>query len=290
MKLRLAIVLAGAALASTASAGPLLDRALEPPPIDAKENDAHPIKEAPVSRDATIRLRGAAWFSGLEGHVRSGQTFPGVQSEIDFIDTLDLSKNKLALEANLGLNLGSEGRWKIDAGFTGPFKYTGSSGAVNVSFKDVIYTGTVDSRVRFNIYQINITRDWIRAGPVTFTLGTGSRIFDFDATLSGTGSTSVGGPVTARTESVSQVVPIPGLFAGLRLDLTKRLYVCGSAQGIYLGSYGQFFDAKGEIGYDFTRNIGVFGGYRWINAKANISDVRFRTDLAGFYTGLEIRF
>ncbi len=279
------------ALAPMAYAGPLIDRALEPP-TEPKANERHARADAegPVAREATIRLRGAAWFSALDGHVRSGQTFPGITSEVDFIDTLDLSKNKLALEANIGLNLGAEGRWKIDAGFTGPFKYTGTSGAVSFSFKDIIYTGNADSRVRFNIYQINITRDWVRAGPVTFTFGTGSRIFDFDATITGTGSTSVGGPVTTQTKSVSQVVPIPGLFAGLRFDLTNHLYVSGSAQGLYVGSYGQFFDAKGEVGYDFTRNVGIFAGYRWINAKANVSDVRFRTDLAGFFTGLEVRF
>jgi hypothetical protein len=301
MKIRCASLLAGTALASTTLAGGLLDRPLSWDPLDqpqdsetstptSQSREASQKKGGPVSRDTLIRLRASGWFTGMDGKVRSGDSFPGVQSDIDFQDTLNLSKNKAVVDATIGLNLGSEHRWKIDAGFTGPFHYTGSSGAVSVSFDNVIYTGQVDSRVRFNIYQINIMRDWVRQGPFTFSLGTGTRIFDFDATLTGTGSDSVGGAVSTRTQSVSKVVPIPGLAAGMRFDLTDRLYVSGSGQGIYLGNYGQFFDAKGEVGFDLTRNIGVFAGYRWINAKADVSDVFFRTNIRGLYTGLEIRF
>ena len=53
---------------------------------------------------------------------------------------------------------------------------------------------------------------------------------------------------------------------------------------------GMACHASAELGVDITRNIGVYAGYRWVHAEADVDGVEFNVDLDGLYAGVEIRF
>jgi hypothetical protein len=186
-------------------------------------------------------------------------------------------------------DLGSEQRWHITAGYSGPFRYDGTSDPINISFDNLNYTGIVKTDVKFDVFEAGVSYDIARPGPVTISLGTGANIFSFRGSVSGTAIEN-GGPPTARSSSADALIPVPGLGLGLRWDITDQLYLRGSGRGFYAGNYGNVFDVGAEIGFDFTPNIGIFGGYRWMHAHADVNDVNFDINLRGFYSGLEVRF
>jgi hypothetical protein len=242
-----------------------------------------------VARDTTFRLRAAAWFTSAEGSFSAGEPIPGTISEIDLEDTLDLDTDQTAAWVTLGFNLGAQRRWHIDLGYTGHFSYDGTSGPVEISFNDRVFAGNVDSHAELDIYEFSLRYDLVQSGPFTLSIGPGLRVFDFEASLEGFASPGTI-PSTIRRETADAIIPLPGLGVGLRWDITENLYLRGSAQGIYAGDYGNYFDAAAEFGWDIWTNFGLFAGYRWIHAEAELDDVEFDVTLQGPYAGAELRF
>ncbi len=252
--------------------------------------ESREVPDKAVSDAARLRLRASAWFTTLDGNGTFGEPIPGTTTNIDLIDTLGLDEDKAVLSASAGLNLGKSGRWHIDGGFNGPFDYDGTSGPINISFNDLQFTGVVDSEAKLNIYEINLGYDLIKSYPFTLTVGPGTRIFDLEATVRGSATEPGSGITEVREETVDGIAPLPGLGLAARLDLTPHIYLKGTGRGIYAGNYGNFFDVSAEAGYDLGKNLGVFAGYRWMHAEADVNDVEFDVNVKGLYAGLEVRF
>jgi opacity protein-like surface antigen len=263
---------------------------LQEPQAPAASSDDGDAKIYSVARDTTIRLRAAAWFTEADGSFSAGEEIPGTTHEIDLKDTLGLDTDQAVIWATLGFNFGKDKRWHVEAGYTGHFDYDGTSGPINISFNDRVYSGAVNSTAEMDIYELNLRYDLIQSGPFVLSVGPGTRIFDFEATIEGTATDPGTGTTAFRRESQSALIPLPGLGLGVRFDVTENLYVRGSISGIYAGSYGNFFDAAAEAGWDIFSNVGIFGGYRLMHAEADVSDVQFDVDLSGPFAGVEIRF
>lgn len=247
----------------------------------------------PIYRDTTIRIRGSGWFSQADGTLQVGDEipqFPDAIRRLDIEETLDLDTDEVVFWGQVSLHFGRDKRWHFGGGYSGPFNYQGRSEPVQIAFRDRVYEGQVESEARFDIYEINGGYDIHRGARHALTIGVASRIFDIRATMEGTATDPESGSTEERRESVSAIAPIPGPAIGLRLDATERLYIRGRASGIWLGDLGNFFDASAEVGYDITGNIGVFGGYRWIHAEADVRDIEFDLDINGLYAGAELRF
>ena len=103
-------------------------------------------------------------------------------------------------------------------------------------------------------------------------------------------SGSLGATWTAVPSITTSIMTGSRVAATIRWDITEHFHVAAGAGGIYLGNYGGFFDAAAEIGVDFSENLGLYGGYRWMHAEADVSDVDLDINLRGFFAGLEIRF
>lgn len=257
-------------------------------PID----DDH-ITIPPVYRDTTIRIRGSGWFSTADGTLQVGDPvpqFPDAIRALDLQETLNLDTDEVVVWGQVSLHFGRDKRWQFGGGYSGPFNYRGQSDPIQIAFRDRVYEGQVESEARFNIYEINGGYDFIRGDRYAVTFGFTSRIFDVRASVEGTATDPDTGTTEQRRESVSAIVPIPGPALGVRLDATERLFVRGRASGIWLGNWGNFVDASAEIGYDLTRNLGIFAGYRWIHAEADVSDIDFDLNIHGVYAGVEVRF
>lgn len=247
-----------------------------------------PQKRRSVADDTLVRLRGSAWATALDGHVSVGQTFPATIGDIDLIDDLNIDPDRAVLSGSIGVNLGRD--IHVTAGYAGPFRFEGTSDPIDISFSGLVFSGIIASKADVDIYQVDLAFDVLEAGPITVSFGPGLRILDFEASVTGDATDPIGGTTAFLTRSASGVAPLPGPGLGLRLDFTERIYAQAAVRGIYLGDYGNFFDASGEVGIDFTRNIGVFAGYRWMHAEADVSDVDFEVNLDGLFAGVEVRF
>ncbi|MEX2218337.1 MAG: hypothetical protein WD749_06210 [Phycisphaerales bacterium] len=260
------------------------------PPAPGAETDRANAPFAPVSRDTTVRFRVSGWQTQAGGDLRIGEPIPGAMSTLDIEDTLGLDTEQFAGMATLGFNLGTERRWHLDLGYTGHFEYEGESDPITISFNDRVYTGVVESRAEFDMYELTLSYDLIRTDRFTLAVGGGARVFDLTAEVSGTATDPGGGPAVQRTDEEGALVPIPAFGLGARFDVTEHLYLRGSARGVYAGDYGSFLDASAEIGFDFSANIGLYAGYRLLRAEADVEDVEFDLRLHGAYAGVEIRF
>lgn len=258
------------------------------PTAKAAGDTATPVRS--IAEEPRFHIRGAGWFSHLDGNLSVGNQIPGTTSDIDLTDTLNFDPDKFVAMGSVTFDLGKEQRWHLSLGYSGRFDYSGISDPLNISFNNLHYTGLVSSKARFDIAEVGVNFDIARPGPVTISIGTGSRLFFFDGSVTGTATDPRTGITAARSTGEKAVAPIPGLGLGLRWDITDQLYIRGTGEGIYLGNYGDYFDAAAEIGFDFTPNIGVFGGYRWMHAQADVSDVNFDVTIQGPYAGVEVRF
>jgi opacity protein-like surface antigen len=243
-----------------------------------------------VSRDTTFRLRGAGWFSSADGSFSVGDAIPGTISDIDLEDDLDLDTDQTVVWATLGFNLGESRRWHIDLGYTGHLDYDGTSDPIEISFNDQVFSGNVESHAELDIYEFSLRYDLIQDGPFTLHIGPGLRVFDFEASVQGTATDPSNNTTQFRTEDESGIIPLPGLGLGIRDDITEQLYIRAAAQGIYAGDYGNYFDGAAELGFDLNANFGIFVGYRWLHAEADIDDLEFDVNLPGPYAGAELRF
>jgi hypothetical protein len=264
-------------------------------PTRAQEGEgiAPTIVEQPVHRGTTLRVRGAGWFSRADGMLIVGDPipeFPLAIRELDLQDTLNLDTDETVFWGQASLHFGRDRRWMIGGGYSGPFRYEGRTEPLQIAFRDRVFEGQIESDARFHIFEINSGYDVSRGDRHAVTLGVSTRIFDVRASLEGTATDPDTGNTEQRRERVTALVPIPGPALGLRLDASERLFIRGRASGIWLGNWGHFVDASAEVGYDISRNLGVFAGYRWLRAEADVSDIEFDLTLDGIYAGAEIRF
>ncbi|MFM9995418.1 MAG: TonB-dependent hemoglobin/transferrin/lactoferrin family receptor [Phycisphaerales bacterium] len=253
-----------------------------------KNGKAPAKKRRSVAEDTVVRVRGGGWATSLDGQVAVGQTFPATIGVIDLTDDLNIDPDRSAFVGSVGVSLGKGVH--LDAGYAGPFRFEGTSDPIDISFNEFVFTGVLDSEADVDIYQVDLAFDVVEAGPLTISFGPGIRILDFEAAVTGTATDPITSITAVRTETASGVAPLPGPGLGVRFEVTERVYVKGGIRGMYLGDYGNFFDASAELGVDITRNIGVYAGYRWMHAEADVDDVEFNVDLDGLYAGVEIRF
>ena len=259
-------------------------------PALARQDEKPTTNRFSIAEDPHFRLRAGGWFTSIDGHLHAGDEIAGTTTELDLQDTLGLPSDKVVFSGSIGLDLGESQRWHIDVGYSGPFRYDGTSGNINVSFNGLNYTGVVQSHASVDIYEVTTLFDLTKPDPVILSIGAGTRIFDFKGAVTGTAFDPTTNTTSVRSSSADAVVPIPGLAAALRWDITTHLNVKGEVQGLYAGHYGNFYDARAEVGFDFTANLGVFAGYRWVHAQADVSDVDFSVNLRGPYAGVEVRF
>jgi hypothetical protein len=243
-----------------------------------------------IAEDPHFRIRIGGWFTSMDGHVSVGSVIPGTVGEIDFQDTLGLPSDKTVFSGSIGVDLGERQLWHIDVGYAGPFRYDGDSGNINISFDNLNYTGSVHSHVSTDVFEITALYDLTKPDPVILSLGAGTRIFNFKGSITGTATDPSTGATQVHTSSADAVVAIPGLAAAVRWDITDRFHIRGQAQGLYVGRYGNLFDADAELGFDFTANLGLYAGYRWLHGQADVSDVNFNLNLRGPFVGVEARF
>jgi hypothetical protein len=104
--------------------------------------------------------------------------------------------------------------------------------------------------------------DFIRRNRGYVALSTQFYLLDTKATVSGT--VLVNGQTAGRSSSGSFFAPLPviGLHArGYPLD-SNRLSLEGFFNGMYFGGYGDFYSARGTVGYGLSHHWKAIAGYQ----------------------------
>lgn len=287
----LAALCAIAGLAAPVFAGEAYKLTAVQPGIGVDES-VEPADRLALAHDSFIKLRAAAWFTGLEGEA-DFEGIEGSNGSLDFEDDLGIDSDELAIWATVGFNFGED--WHLNVSYTGGSSYDGNAEGVDITFDDTRFTGDVESEFRLNLWDIEVLYDITDSDPVTFSLGGGVKIIDVELKTEGQVA-DASGASAFDSESEEAVVPIPVVSALLRWDITRNLYVQGAGSGMYAGDYGIIYDVSAEVGFDITRNFGVFGGYRFLHAESdfdggsNSEGNDFEFDLHGPFVGGVLRF
>jgi len=88
-------------------------------------------------------------------------------------------------------------------------------------------------------------------------------------------------------------VPIPAIGGIGRVYVTNNLAVTGELSGLKLTidqDTGKYLEFDLNAAYNFTRNIGVQGGYRAVDLEYNVEEDSGNLNLKGFYFGAVARF
>jgi hypothetical protein len=267
-----------AGVASAAEVGPLDIPMLSMAPQAAASSSG----SAPVSIASTtkFRLRIFAVAATASADASAGDPVGGRSTEIDYENDLGMDMSKQSAGGSIGFNMGANNEWHLDIGMMGYWSYSGTSANPNRAFEGTAFTSTTNSVSRVWQWEATLLYDILKTGPVTFGVGGGIRLYDIDLELrSGT---------TSRQIDFFQPVPI--ISGSVRWDITSKWYLKAGVGGIYLGEYGQHFEFNPEVGFDLTRTIGVYAGYRYTFHKLEPSDKSFDWRNNAFILGLELRF
>jgi len=171
------------------------------------------------------------------------------------------------VDEQLGLGAASQsfyGRAELDFG---PVRLTGSAfqfsdsgqGRLQVDFGNISAGTDVSTDLDFINGKLALTFDILDLGPVRLSPGVGVDVFDLDMDVSETtGGTS---------ESISEILPVPMLFAQAELDLqVVGLIVDFGGSGFNTTEAdGRFYDVEALVYVRPAAALELFAGYRWIN-------------------------
>ena len=254
--------------------------------LSLQANDAHVADRDvhSVAHGTWLRLRGFGLWSQANSSIDfQGGPIADLLNDIDFEDTLGMDLDTFTGGALIGFNFGSEKQFHLDFTYWGFYDYDGDRVVGTIIFDDQVFTGEVESRARIHEGDLDLGWDFWRpeSVPLTLTGSIGARVYHINAELQEV--------LTGREQSLTFFAPIPTLGLALRWDVTRNLYVRGAVAGIYAGELASYIDASAEIGFDITRNVGVFAGYRFWDLHVEWDDDDYDFDNGSVYAGVEVR-
>jgi hypothetical protein len=118
-------------------------------------------------------------------------------------------------------------------------------------------------------------------------------VFDVTGSLNAAAQINHGVPQSAVFSSGSLRAPLPVAGPEIRFYPTKRFFVTANVLGMYFFGYGNWVSSQGTLGFKFTKNLAVRGGYQLASRfDINTKTQRIGVNLSqkGALAGLEISF
>jgi hypothetical protein len=278
-------------LAAPAAAGGLALGDIDPLHLELPAQD-EAMADGPISAGTRFYARLAGWYTMLDTTLQYGTSLNSAPLPIDLEDTLGLDTDLLTLRGNFGFHIAD--RFHLDFGINGPFNYDEDSGNTSFTFGDFSYNGSVHSEIDFVTFDADFAYDLVKEQDFRFWLGAGVRAMAISIEIQGQATDQNGNPVGNQTEEVDAGVGIPVVGLGIRWDMSRNFYFAAKGMGLYVGNYGNAYDASAELGWDFAHNFGLFAGFRFTHFEADIDqddlDFEIDSDLLGPYAGVEVRF
>ena len=258
--------------ASSSSASSALSKILAAGPLDSPN----------AGDDTFVKIRAGGMFVFGEGEITSGPEVGGSTNVLDLEDTLGQDTDDFSPIGSITVAIPVIDI-SIELGYVGSYTFDGTT-TDSISFDGEEYTGTITSSEDLSIFELNTMYELAEVKFVTVYVGTGIRLIDAEAEITGDvmGST--------ETNSESLLLPIPVAAVGASFDLGYNIAIRGQVAGMYFGNIGTVIDARAEVGYDFNRFFGLFAGYRFMNVTSDEFDLEVDATLQGIYAGAEVRF
>jgi outer membrane protein len=236
---------------------------------------------------------------GLEiglGYFRQDLSGDFAYKPLSLIDTLDI-------EEDLGLDKEDKLFARVKAELplllpniyfmATPSKFEGTgSKTQNFTFGDITFnvTAPFDTKIQMDFYDICFYYpipfiETATLGKVNAELGLNARIVDFDAKV--TGLDAVGGGTV--TESVSEIIPVPMLYAGIQFKPIDFINVEAEVRGIAYSS-NHYYDIIGRVKIRPMGPVFVAGGYRLNDIKIDYSDIEASIKLRGPFIETGVMF
>lgn len=237
----------------------------------------------PAHADETFSLKVGYLLLSPEGEFAVSDS--GVGTRVDLEDDLpyDDSENLMA-EAALQF-----GPFRLTGGYL-PIEFSGEG----VLKQDIEFNGeTYDadtraaSDVKIDLYDVGLTFNLLNFDdtPVRLQLGPEVAVKVIDADLSFDGETQG----VARSESLSETVPIPTLGLRGRVGLADWVALVGRA-GYMEYKDNSFLDADAQVEFSPVPLTGIFAGYRYFDVQVDESDLLIDAQFSGPYVGAFLRF
>jgi len=258
--------------ASSSSASSALSKILAAGPLDSPN----------AGDDTFVKIRAGGMFVFGEGEITSGPEVGGSTNVLDLEDTLGQDTDDFSPIGSITVAIPVIDI-SIELGYVGSYTFDGTT-TDSISFDGEEYTGTITSSEDLSIFELNTMYELAEVKFVTVYVGTGIRLIDAEAEITGDvmGST--------ETNSESLLLPIPVAAVGASFDLGYNIAIRGQVAGMYFGNIGTVIDARAEVGYVFNRFFGLFAGYRFMNVTSDEFDLEVDATLQGIYAGAEVRF
>lgn len=204
------------------------------------------------------------------------------------------SNDKLDIERDLGYDRENRifARIKVETPlllpnvsvFITPVKFEEpGSKTENFTFGDITFdvTAPFDSKVRMDLYDVCLYYSLpflnkATLGKINAEIGLNARFVDIDAEISGRDVITG----LKKTESVSEIVPVPMIYAAIQLNPVDFLSIEAEGRGIAYSS-NHYYDIIGKIKIKPIGPLFIAGGYRHNDIKIDYSDIEASVKLSG---------
>lgn len=237
----------------------------------------------PVSGEIyRIEFSGGIWFPTADITI-SNTALGHVGTDINFKSDLGLKDKDFP---DFDLVFRAARKHKLRVQFI-PIKYTQSA----IPTRSLVFNGStypagvpITSELNWKAYRFSYEYDFVAGDAGFFGLIAEAKYTDLKASLSS--------PASAGTSHAR--VPLPAIGGIARIYLTSHVAITGEVTGIKIpttnsrsGHYGDY-DVYGTL--NFTRNVGVVGGYRTFDVEYHVDQDTGSMTLKGNYVNLVIRF
>lgn len=234
-----------------------------------------------VGEDYYVEVAYALWAPEREILI-SSESLGIVGTTIDAVADLGFDKNVFS-----GFRVVARPfrRWKLRFGYT-PIKYEGET----ILTRTIVFNGQrytvglpVTSELDWKAWRFGTEFDFISRSRGFVGLILEAKYTDINATIT----------APFINEFTHVRVPVPAIGGIGRVYLTRNLAVTGEVSGLKLTvdqDTGKYVEYDFNAVYNFTRNIGVLGGYRSLDLEYQVEEDTGDLHLNGFYFGAVARF
>lgn len=235
------------------------------------------LAERPVDR---YWLSATGMFSSVRTSARIDAS-SGIGTEISLERDIGLNKHRTLPSVLGGLRLSEH--WRLEAEYL-PLHRSGSA-VINRPIKIGDTTYAVNSRLSGSLdsdtYRVGVGYSFVRNDDAELGVSIGAHVTRFDETFSGTGTVNnTAGVAVAENHAVTAPLPTIGVFGSYVLSPVFSINGRADYLSIKIKDIrGKLIDSQIGVTARIIKNVGIGGGYRYVEYDVTAEKGNFRGEL-----------